>query len=100
MPEAPAPNTIVSDDLPITLSKGSHLCTTKYPISNYVSLYRDSSTLHAFVFSLSSISIPNTNKQAMSSSGWKSAMDEEMSTLHQNKTWKLTSLPERKHVVG
>ena len=86
VPEAPAPNTILSDDLPIALRKGSRLFTTKYPISNYVSFYRSSFALHAFSISLSFISIPKTYKHALSSSSWKSAMDEEMSVLHQNQT--------------
>ena len=60
VPEAPAPNNTISDDLPIALKKGSRLYTTKYSISIYISLHRASSTLHAFVVSLSSVSIPNT----------------------------------------
>jgi len=84
--EDPAPAPLFLDDLSIALRRGNHLCATKYLISNYISLHRASSSLHAFVVSLSSIFIPNTYKQAMSSSSWKSAMVEEMSTLHQNQT--------------
>ena len=38
--------------------------------------------LHSFASTLSSISIPCTYQQAMSISGWKHAMDEEMHALH------------------
>ena len=33
-------------------------------------------------------------------SGWKHAMDEEMSALHKNQTWELTALPSGKQTVG
>ena len=49
---------------------------------------------------MSSISIPSSYKQALSSSGWKHAMDEEMSALYKNQTWELTALPSGKQTVG
>ena len=36
----------------------------------------------------------------MLSSSWKSVMDEEMSPLHQNQTWKFSSLHDGKQTVG
>jgi len=36
----------------------------------------------------------------MSFSGWESTIDEEMSALHQNQTWGLTSLPDGKRTVS
>ena len=36
----------------------------------------------------------------MFSSGWKSAMEAEMSTLSENTTWSLVTRPPRKTIVG
>lgn len=49
---------------------------------------------------LSSIFVPSSYKQALDSSGWKHAMDEEMCALHKNRTCELTSLPIVKQTVG
>jgi len=47
--------------------------------------------------------IPSTYRKAEISSEskiWKDAMEEEMSSLHENDTWKLTELPKRKKAIG
>ena len=47
--------------------------------------------------------VPNTYKEAVYSSEnvkWKKAMDEEMTSLHQNQTWKLIPLPKDKKAIG
>ncbi|KAJ8771862.1 hypothetical protein K2173_027039 [Erythroxylum novogranatense] len=47
--------------------------------------------------------IPSTYKEAVRSSEnveWKKSMDEEMNSLHKNKTWKLVQLPKGKKEIG
>jgi len=46
------------------------------------------------------LSIPSSYKQALATPRWKHAMDEAMSALHKNQTWKLTALPPEKQMVG
>jgi len=87
VPEAHAPTTIVSYVLPFALRKGSVFVPLYIPFQimfHYI-------VLHIFMhlLSLSFIFIPNTYKQTMSSPGWKSVMDEEMSALHQNQNLEL-----------
>jgi hypothetical protein len=99
--EVPAPSSSIpeTDDLPIALRRGKRTC-TQHPIAHFLSYNRVSPCLHSFTCILSSISIPSSYKQALSSSGWKRAMDEEMSALHKNQTWELTTLPSGKQTVG
>ena len=56
--------------------------------------------LHSFACTMSSISIPSSYKLVLSSFGWKRALGEEMSALHKNQTWELTTFPPGKHTVG
>lgn len=86
-------------DLPIALRKGTRSC-TRYPLENVVSLSHLAPHYRSFVSSMSSLSIPKTYLQALSSPGWKSAMDEEMAALYKNNTWDLTALPPGKQTVG
>jgi hypothetical protein len=74
-----------TDDLPIALRRGKHTC-TQHPIAHFLSYNHVSPCLHSFACTMSSISIPSSYKQALSSSGWKHAMDEEMSALYKNQT--------------
>ena len=87
------------DNLPIAKRKGTRSC-TQHPMSSFVSYHRLSPSLLTFVLSLSAITIPRSYKQALDSSSWKLAMDEEMAALHNNQTWELTPLPSGKQVVG
>lgn len=73
------------DNLPIALRRGKRSC-TQHPIAKFVCYDHISPCFHSFACTLSSISIPSSYKQAMSISGWKHAMDEEMSALHKNQT--------------
>ena len=92
---APSSSILKTDDLPIALRRGKRTC-TQHPIAHFLSYNRVSPCLHSFACTLSSISIPSSYKQALSSSRWKHAMDEEMSSLHKNQTWELTTLPSGK----
>lgn len=94
-PEVPTLPTIVSHDTPVASRTRS-----KYPIAGYVSFDRLSPSLQSFALSLSTVTVPTSYKEALSSPGWKFAMDEEMCALKQNKTWELTTLPPGKHTVG
>lgn len=75
---------LVTDDLPIAYDK-----------VNFVSPW-----LHSYACTMPSISIPSSYKLALSSFGGKCALDEEMSALHKNQTWELTTFPLGKHIVG
>ena len=48
---------------------------------------------HAFTTSLNSTVVPKSVQEAMSISGWKSAMEAEMSALSKNATWFLVTRP-------
>lgn len=91
----------VSNDLdaPIALRKGVRTC-TKHPISQFVSYSHLSPSYRAFVSSLSSVSIPQDWKEAITLPKWKEAMVEEMTALKKNGTWELVSLPKGKRSVG
>ena len=71
-----------------------------YPLANYVSSHRLSKPFQAFVYSFDSITLPKTVDDALSSSSWRQAMEEELQALAQNHTWDLVPLPQGKHVVG
>jgi hypothetical protein len=85
--EVPIPSSSIpeTDDLPIALRRGKRTC-TQHPIAHFLSYNRASPCLHSFACTLSFISIPSSYKQALSSSRWKHAIDEEMSALHKNQT--------------
>ena len=49
---------------------------------------------------LDSISLPNKISEALTHSGWRSAMIEEMDALTDNGTWDLVRLPAGKKAIG
>lgn len=83
-------------DLPIAIQKGKHQCT--YPISSFVSYDHLSPSSYSFIASIDAIIIPKTLHEALSHSGWRQAMIEEMNALEANGTWKLIELPTGKKV--
>ena len=85
--------------LPIALRKGKCSCTS-HPISQFVSYGHLSPSLYAFTTSLNSTIVPKSVQEAMSISGWKSAMEAEMSALSENATWSLVTRPPGKTIVG
>ncbi|GMY17567.1 Retrovirus-related Pol polyprotein from transposon RE2, partial [Fagus crenata] len=68
--EVPAPPSSIpeTDDLPIALRRSKRTC-TQHPIAHFLSYNCVSPCLHSFACTLSSISIPSSYKQALSSSG-------------------------------
>jgi hypothetical protein len=94
------PLPLASDSLPIALRKGTRSCTTKHPISQFVSTSSLSPSHSCFISHLSTISIPKTVQDALSDSGWRQAMELKMKDLHQNGTWELVPLPPSKKTVG
>ncbi|XP_010245474.1 PREDICTED: phospholipase D zeta 1-like [Nelumbo nucifera] len=93
---APSPSNL---HLPIALRKGKRTCTS-HPISDYVSTAHLSASHCKFISLLSSVPIPKTVQEALTSPGWRHAMEEELSALQHNHTWELTTLPPDKHTVG
>ena len=85
---------------PLALQKGIRFTRNTNPHYTFLSYHRLSSPHYAFVSSLSSISIPKTTGEALSHSGWRQAMIDEMSALHKSGTWELVSLPAGKSTVG
>ena len=95
-PSDPTPD---PTSLPIALRKRKRSCIS-HPISQFVSYGHLSSSLHAFTTSLNSTVVPKFVQEAMSISGWKSAMEAEMSALSENATWSLVTRPLGKTIVG
>jgi len=87
-------------DLPIALRKGTRSTRNPYPIYNFVSYHRLSSSYHSFVSSLSSVSLPKNLCEALDHPGWRQAMIDEMQALEHNGTWELVPLPLGKKPVG
>ena len=59
-----------------------------------------SSSYSAFIFTLSSISLPKTAHEALSHPGWKQTMVKEMAALHYISAWDLVTLPAGKSPIG
>ena len=70
---------------------------THYTLLSYHHL---SSPHYSFVSSLSSISIPKTTGEALSHSGWRQVMFNEMTDLYSSGTWEFVSLPSGNSTVG
>ena len=90
------------DNLPIAIRKGVRECTKRslYPLSQYVSFERFSSSHKSFLTHLNTITIPKTTSEALGQKEWRDAMRVEMDALEKNKTWELVELPRGKKPVG
>ena len=97
---SPAPVPQLSDDLPISIRKGTRSTSNPRPIYNFLSFHRLSLPYFACVSTLSSVSTPKSTSEALSHPGWKQAMAEEMDALYSNDTWELVALPPGKSPVG
>ena len=97
---SPAPDPQPSNDLPIVIRKGTRSTSNPHPVYNYLSFHHLSLPYFAFVSTLSSASTPKSTSEALSHSGWKQAMAEEMDALYSNGTWELVALHPDKSPVG
>ncbi|KAG6713277.1 hypothetical protein I3842_05G144400 [Carya illinoinensis] len=82
-----------SDSLPTALREGNCSCLTQHPISQFVSYHALSPSFSCFTSQISKLFIPKTLQDALSKSGWRTAMKNEMDALHHNGTWDLVPLP-------
>ena len=89
---------VSNDNLLIALRKGKRQCV--HPISSFCSYSCLSSHSCSFIASLDFISLPKIFCEALSHSGLRSAMVEEMQALDDNGTWNLVQLSARKKVIG
>ncbi|RVX23604.1 Retrovirus-related Pol polyprotein from transposon TNT 1-94 [Vitis vinifera] len=97
---SPAPALPSPDDLPIAIRKGTRSTRNPHPIYNFLSYHRLSSPYFAFVYAISSVSLPKNTHEALSHPGWRHAIVDEMDALHSNGTWDLVVLPSGKSTVG
>ena len=90
------------DDLPIALRKKSRACVKPIPYEmvNYLNYSKVSPQYKAFLTTIQDIPIPKTTDEAMKSTRWKEAMDEEMRALLENNTWEIIDLPDGKKSVS
>ncbi|XP_019184808.1 PREDICTED: uncharacterized protein LOC109179764 [Ipomoea nil] len=84
------------DVLPVPSFEGG----TEIPISPVVLPPNPSQTHTVSPFYLSSVSVPNSVREALSHPGWQQAMVDEMVALQSSGTWDLVPLPPGKTVVG
>uniref|UniRef100_A0A6N2MZF3 Integrase catalytic domain-containing protein n=1 Tax=Salix viminalis TaxID=40686 RepID=A0A6N2MZF3_SALVM len=73
--------------------------TVRYHISNYLDYSQLSPLYLAFLTAISSEHEPKNFKEAQSQQVWRTAMDEELAALAENKTWSIVPLPKGKHAV-
>ncbi|KAK3017572.1 hypothetical protein RJ639_006639 [Escallonia herrerae] len=69
-------------------------------MSHFVSNHHLSESNRSFVNQLSTVSIPNNVHEALADPRWKEAMNEEMKSLQENKTWEVIDRPPGKKPVG
>ena len=67
---SPAPALPSPDDLPIAIRKGTRSTCNPHPIYNFLSYHRLSSPYSAFVYAISSVSLPKSTHEALSHLGW------------------------------
>ncbi|KAE8673438.1 Detected protein of unknown function [Hibiscus syriacus] len=85
---------------PIALRKGVRSCTTKHPISNFVSYHKLSPDFKAFSTRIMDDELPKSIHEALEVPRWREAVFEELKALKKNDTWDLTPLPEEKRSIG
>ena len=72
-------------DVPIALRKGVRTCTTRYPLSHYVSYDKLSSFFSCFMSNLSTVEITRDIQIALQDPDWKNARLEDIRALENNK---------------
>jgi len=97
-PSSSLPSADSDHHWPIALRIGTR--SNPYPIYNFFSYHRLSHSYSSFVFSLSTITVPNNVYEALGHPGWWQAMIDEMLALKHSDTWKLVPLPLGKRPMG
>ena len=97
---SPAPVLQPLDDLSIAIRKDTRSTRNPHLVNNFLSYHHLSLPYFAFVSTLSSVFIPTSTGEALSHSGWKLAMVEEVDAISSNGTWELVTLPSGKSPVG
>ena len=90
----------VEKDLPQAHSQHEGFSSTPYPLANYVTYTKFSSTHKAFLVSITSEFEPKSFHEAMKLSQWREAMIKEIIALEQNGTWPVVDLPPGKKPIG
>ncbi|XP_057734746.1 uncharacterized protein LOC130950242 [Arachis stenosperma] len=72
----------------------------KYPLSNFLSYDKFSPSHRAFSIALSTNTEPKHYEEVVSQPCWKKAIQSELDSLNESKTWKLTTLPVGKKAIG
>ncbi|KAL4323357.1 hypothetical protein GQ457_11G027870 [Hibiscus cannabinus] len=70
-----------------------------YPIEDYMSSAKLSTSYGSFIANISSSTEPSYYHQAVQSSDWRIAMDEELRAMETNQTWSVVPLPEGKQPI-
>lgn len=86
-------------DLPIAVQKNKRT-TSQYPIYKCLDFAHFSSPFQSFALFLSIIVISKNYQEAFYHPGRKATMEEEMNALYNHDTWNLTTLPEKKEIIG
>ena len=89
------------NDWPIAIRKEKCACVKPlhHHIVGYLNYEKVSPEYWTFLLQIQNIPIPKNPQEAMRSTQWKKAMDEEMRALMQNQTWEVVDLPKGKKPV-
>ncbi|GAA0154627.1 hypothetical protein LIER_43284 [Lithospermum erythrorhizon] len=93
-------NTMQKLSLSSVSSSSSHSLDTRYPISHFVNCNRCSIGHKNFRAAVNANAEPKSFKEAMEDPKWKEAMQKEITTLEDNKTWSIVRLPVGKKRFG
>lgn len=102
------PSVILRDYVCNTMQANStpcHLTATPpsgkpYPIAAYVSNSKFSNTHAKYLASVTTGHEPRSFSEAIKSTEWRDAMNDELTALERNNTWVFTTLPADKHAIG
>ncbi|CAH9084675.1 unnamed protein product [Cuscuta europaea] len=92
-------------ELPSSITSGIHTSSSscnsvRYPIQNYITYNRLSTSQSCFTAALSKITEPKTYNQAAKFPEWQDAMKTEIQALEKNNTWVLVNPPPNQNVIG